>query len=140
MCHRQQLIAQKRAKGQAHKESLAVEKRQRVCTQQSEETEDSEDERMAAAGDPVKDKQKLKRLLRNRVSAQQARERKKQHLNELEEQAQLQAARIEQLNSQLAAVRAEADGMRRIIGSMKGASALPPGHHDGRPRQPPLLL
>ncbi|KAL6758932.1 hypothetical protein V8C86DRAFT_3025189 [Haematococcus lacustris] len=145
----QQLIAQKRAKGQAHKESLAVEKRQRVCTQQSEETEDSEDERMAAAGDPVKDKQKLKRLLRNRVSAQQARERKKQHLNELEEQrhagraglavscsctytaARLQAARIEQLSSQLSAVRAEADGMRRIIGSMKGASALPPGHPDG---------
>lgn len=46
-----------------------------------------EQEMLAASGhDGEKDVRKLKRLLRNRVSAQQARERKKQYVGQLEEE------------------------------------------------------
>ncbi|KAL6761523.1 hypothetical protein V8C86DRAFT_2531424 [Haematococcus lacustris] len=101
---RQQLIAQKRAKEQAHQEALAAaaDKRRRTASapapasamtmQSSGDDSDADEGQMASTGDPIKDSRRLKRLLRNRVSAQQARERKKQHMNDLEEQVCLRSS------------------------------------------------
>ncbi|KAJ9527991.1 hypothetical protein QJQ45_005564 [Haematococcus lacustris] len=141
---RQQLIAQKRAKEQAHQEALAAaaDKRRRTASapapasamtmQSSGDDSDADEGQMASTGDPIKDSRRLKRLLRNRVSAQQARERKKQHMNDLEEQVHAQAERIEQLTKELAAAQSEADTLRLIISNMRGADASPvPAHgHD----------
>lgn len=62
------------------------------------------------------------RLLRNRVSAQQARERRKQHLTELEDKVRQQAADIADLQKKLAQSEQQNGVLRRIIKSMNPPS------------------
>ncbi len=69
------------------------------------------------------------RLLRNRISAQQARERKKQHVSSLEDQVAGQAARIEELAGRVRDLELQNATLRRLILTMRPES----------PAAPPLL-
>lgn len=69
------------------------------------------------------------RLLRNRVSAQEARERKKRYINDLEDQMKDKDKEIQTLNTQLKKVTEENKSLasdnktlRRLIVTMRGSS------------------
>ncbi|GLC33470.1 hypothetical protein PLESTF_000444300 [Pleodorina starrii] len=78
------------------------------------------------AGASDKDARRLKRLLRNRVSAQQARERKKQYVSSLEDQIREQQAHIGLLEKRLEDVESQNEALRNIIMTMRGFSDNPP--------------
>ena len=61
----------------------------------------------------------LRRLLRNRVSAQQARERKKSYVNTLESKSGEQDDRIAQLSQRLKTLERENVMLRQIIKNMQ---------------------
>lgn len=61
-------------------------------------------------------------MLRNRVSAQQARERKKQYINDLEDQMKDKDKEIEALNAKLQEISADNSTLRRLIVTMRGTS------------------
>ncbi|CAL9762225.1 unnamed protein product [Musa acuminata subsp. burmannicoides] len=62
-----------------------------------------------------KEHTRLKRLLRNRVSAQQARERKKAYLNDLEAKAKDLEARNTELEERLSTLQNENNMLRQIL-------------------------
>ncbi|XP_065011405.1 transcription factor HY5-like [Musa acuminata AAA Group] len=62
-----------------------------------------------------KEHTRLKRLLRNRVSAQQARERKKTYLNDLEAKAKDLEARNTELEERLSTLQNENNMLRQIL-------------------------
>jgi regulator of replication initiation timing len=75
----------------------------------------------------------LCRLLRNRVSAQQARERKKQYISDLEDQMKGKDKQIEALNAKVhevteenKALAADNKTLRRLIVTMRGTSQPAP--------------
>lgn len=63
----------------------------------------------------VKEERKNKRLLRNRVSAQQARERKRQHMTELEEHCNEIEVKNTEIEEQIIRLQMENDGLRQIV-------------------------
>lgn len=72
------------------------------------------------------------RLLRNRVSAQQARERKKQYINDLEDQMkdkvkeiQLLTAKLQVCSDENQALSADNKTLRRLIVTMRGGAPHP---------------
>eukprot|EP00892_Ulva_mutabilis_P010573 jgi/Ulvmu1/7889/UM004_0120.1 len=69
-----------------------------------------------------KEIKRLKRLLRNRVSAQQARERKKQYINDLEQQLQDKESALVDVKSKLQDVTSDNMTLRRLITTMRGAN------------------
>ncbi|XP_042419804.1 transcription factor HY5-like [Zingiber officinale] len=81
-----------------------------------------------------KEHKRLKRLLRNRVSAQQARERKKAHLSELEAKANDLESRNSELEERLSTLQNENKMLRQILknttsnrkASSTGASSIDP--------------
>lgn len=78
-----------------------------------------------AAGASDKDARRLKRLLRNRVSAQQARERKKQYVTQLEEQAKNAQDGLHGLQAKVADLERQNNALRSIIKTMRSpAEAL----------------
>ncbi|PNH07814.1 Transcription factor HY5 [Tetrabaena socialis] len=82
--------------------------------------------RLASGGAGDKDARRLKRLLRNRVSAQQARERKKQYVSSLEDQIREQQAHIGLLEGRVEAVEAQNEALRNIVRTMRGFTDAPP--------------
>ncbi|CAM6092900.1 unnamed protein product [Calypogeia fissa] len=62
-----------------------------------------------------KEHKRLKRLLRNRVSAQQARERKKAYLSDLEVKAKEQTRRIEELEEKVNTLSNENSMLRQLL-------------------------
>ena len=64
------------------------------------------------------------RLLRNRVSAQQARERKKAYLQNLERQSKLQQARNAELEDRNRTLEMEVSTLRALLNSYMGSSGL----------------
>ena len=95
--------------------------------QAPEEYFPSGDEEIAEAGgsasvDDEKEAKRLKRLLRNRVSAQQARERKKSYLSSLEDKNKEHEQTIAQLQQQVRTLERENQMLRTVMKSMKGPS------------------
>ncbi|MEW5306956.1 MAG: hypothetical protein WDW36_009383 [Sanguina aurantia] len=90
-----------------------------------------EQERVIAARlaetDNEKDARRLKRLLRNRVSAQQARERKKHYVTCLEDRAKAAEVDIAELEARIAELEAQNCGLRNIIHSMRPPGSFPAG-------------
>ncbi|KAG2426273.1 hypothetical protein HXX76_013030 [Chlamydomonas incerta] len=79
----------------------------------------------AGGGGNDKDARRLKRLLRNRVSAQQARERKKQYVTSLEDQIREQQSHIGLLEKRIEVVESQNDALRNIIRTMRGFADAP---------------
>lgn len=67
------------------------------------------------------------RLLRNRVSAQQARERKKRYITDLEQQLQDKESELDSVKLKMQDVTSDNMTLRRLITTMRGAST-PPQH------------
>lgn len=80
---------------------------------------------MAAGGGDANsaNARKLRRLLRNRMSAQQARERKKVYVVNLEEQVKNQQKQISEMENKLRHYEMHNSTLRRIIQSMRGEGA-----------------
>jgi transcription factor HY5 len=87
----------------------------------SHEQEQHIEAQIASAGSE-KEAKRLKRLLRNRVSAQQARERKKSYLTNLEDKAREQDQQIEQLQQRVKTLERENVMLRQVIKNMQGRS------------------
>ncbi|CAA7032866.1 unnamed protein product [Microthlaspi erraticum] len=68
---------------------------------------------------------RLKRLLRNRVSAQQARERKKVYVNELEKRTKDLEAKNTELEEKLSNLQKENHMLRHSTGSSSGTTSTP---------------
>lgn len=69
-----------------------------------------------------KEGKRLKRLLRNRVSAQQARERKKNYVNTLEAISKEQNQKLSQLEHRVKTLERENFMLRQVIGTMKSTA------------------
>ncbi|GIL65467.1 hypothetical protein Vafri_19249, partial [Volvox africanus] len=80
---------------------------------------------IGGAGSSDKDARRLKRLLRNRVSAQQARERKKQYVTSLEDQIRDQQTHIGLLEKRLEMMESQNEALRNIIMTMRGFADNP---------------
>lgn len=88
-----------------------------------------------------KEIKRLKRLLRNRISAQTARERKKQYVNDLEDQMRDKDKEIAALSCQVQELSADNSTLRRLIITMRGGvskrsqkpAVLGSGSRMGRP-------
>ncbi|KAE8056392.1 hypothetical protein FH972_013170 [Carpinus fangiana] len=82
-----------------------------------------------------KESKRLKRLLRNRVSAQQARERKKAYLNDLETRVKELEKKNSELEERLSTLQNENQMLRHILknttASRKGGSSGANGNNDG---------
>ncbi|GAB2284901.1 Transcription factor hy5 [Dionaea muscipula] len=75
----------------------------------------AESQRKRGRSPADKESKRLKRLLRNRVSAQQARERKKAYLSELEERAKDLEKRNSELEERLSTLQNENQMLRQIL-------------------------
>ncbi|KAG2486435.1 hypothetical protein HYH03_014882 [Edaphochlamys debaryana] len=93
----------------------------------------SPDEQERRAGGTDKDARRLKRLLRNRVSAQQARERKKAYVVSLEDQVREQQEHIAALETRVEAVEGQNTALRNIIRTMRGFADAPAGPQGAAP-------
>eukprot|EP00270_Netrium_digitus_P001991 TRINITY_DN1223_c0_g1_i2.p1 TRINITY_DN1223_c0_g1~~TRINITY_DN1223_c0_g1_i2.p1 ORF type:complete len:380 (-),score=72.46 TRINITY_DN1223_c0_g1_i2:494-1633(-) len=69
----------------------------------------------AKTAEMLKEERRRKRLLRNRVSAQQARERKRQHIEEMEEKCKKIAQANEELENVLQTLTKENETLRKIL-------------------------
>jgi transcription factor HY5 len=78
--------------------------------------------KLAATGDE-KEAKRLKRLLRNRVSAQQARERKKSYVSNLETKAKEMETQLEQKEQRIKTLERENVMLRQVIKNMQGTGA-----------------
>lgn len=78
--------------------------------------------RLATVGDE-KESKRLKRLLRNRISAQQARERKKSYVSSLEERVKELEDRCATLEQRTNTLERENQMLRRVIMNMKTSNA-----------------
>eukprot|EP00873_Tetraselmis_striata_P026752 jgi/Tetstr1/447016/TSEL_034474.t1 len=67
----------------------------------------------------VKEQKRLKRLLRNRVSAQQARERKKSYLSSLEDKSREQENDIQALQQKVQSLQQENTMLRQVVKNMR---------------------
>jgi len=67
----------------------------------------------------VKEQKRLKRLLRNRVSAQQARERKKSYLSSLEDKSKEQENEIARLNEKVQSLQQENTMLRQVVKNIR---------------------
>ena len=67
---------------------------------------------------------RLKRLLRNRVSAQQARERKRAAVSALEQRSIANAARAVAAEARVAALERECEMLRRVIANMRPGGGM----------------
>lgn len=76
----------------------------------------------------VKEERRRKRLLRNRVSAQQARERKRQHMTELESRCAKMEEDNEHLEDQIEDLTRENEQLRHLVKENMRASAGVIGH------------
>lgn len=65
------------------------------------------------------------RLLRNRVSAQQARERKKRYIHDLERQLEDKESELSAVKAKMQDVTSDNMTLRRLITTMRGANTLP---------------
>eukprot|EP00798_Chlamydomonas_sp_ICE-L_P017956 gene17956-24360_t len=85
---------------------------------------------IAVEGRPggIKEARKLRRLLRNRMSAQQARERKKMFVINLQEQAKEQQRQMTDLQNRLQLIESHNNTLRCIIRSMPREIAEDTGH------------
>ena len=84
---------------------------------------DEELQRALEATTDEKEAKRLKRLLRNRVSAQQARERKRAYVDGLEGRAIVAERRAAELEASVARLEAEAAMLRKVIQNMRASSA-----------------
>lgn len=73
------------------------------------------DEARLASITDEKERKRLKRLLRNRVSAQQARERKKAYLSSLEQQEDEKERRMNELENRVRILERENQMLRQVI-------------------------
>ncbi|KAK9813218.1 hypothetical protein WJX72_010911 [[Myrmecia] bisecta] len=78
--------------------------------------------KLAATGDE-KEAKRLKRLLRNRVSAQQARERKKSYVSNLEAKSKDMEMQLEQKEQRIKVLERENVMLRQVIKNMQGTGA-----------------
>ncbi|KAL3140584.1 hypothetical protein ABBQ32_005158 [Trebouxia sp. C0010 RCD-2024] len=69
-----------------------------------------------------KEAKRLKRLLRNRVSAQQARERKKSYVSTIEEKVNDQDTQLAQLRQRVQTLERENGMLRQVIKNIKGSN------------------
>ena len=76
-----------------------------------------------------KERKRLKRLLRNRVSAQQARERKKAYLASLEQTEAQKANRLHELENRVTTLERENQMLRQVIQTVT-RRAVPPNASD----------
>ena len=82
---------------------------------------DEELQRALEATTDEKEAKRLKRLLRNRVSAQQARERKRAYVDGLEGRAIVAERRAAELEASVARLEAEAAMLRKVIQNMRSS-------------------
>lgn len=77
--------------------------------------------------------------MRNRVSAQQARERKKRYINDLEQQLQDKESELSAVKTKMQDVTSDNMTLRRLITTMRGANTLPahPANSSCMPGQAP---
>ena len=83
---------------------------------------DEELQRALEATTDEKEAKRLKRLLRNRVSAQQARERKRAYVDGLEGRAIVAEKRASELEASVARLEAEAAMLRKVIQNMRASA------------------
>ena len=83
---------------------------------------DEELQRALEATTDEKEAKRLKRLLRNRVSAQQARERKRAYVDGLEGRAITAEKRCSELEASVARLEAEAAMLRKVIQNMRASA------------------
>jgi transcription factor HY5 len=88
----------------------------------------ADEERLSTITDE-KERKRLKRLLRNRVSAQQARERKKAYLASLEHTEAQKASRLHDLENRVATLERENQMLRQVIQTVT-RKAVPPNAAD----------
>ncbi|CAI5467060.1 unnamed protein product [Closterium sp. Yama58-4] len=82
----------------------------------------------AATGPAATEHKRLRRLLRNRVSAQQARERRKQYLSELEGRVSQLDQRNAELKETLSTLQRENFMLRQVARNTAQAADAPPSH------------
>ncbi|CAL8469560.1 g9101 [Coccomyxa elongata] len=87
--------------------------------------EDDLEAKLAATKDE-KEAKRLRRLLRNRVSAQQARERKKSYVSNLEAQAKQSEQLIAKLQQEVKTLERENVMLRQVIRNMQGGGGKAP--------------
>lgn len=104
------------------------------CSSQNTSPHEGDDK---GGSEEEKDARKLQRLLRNRVSAQQARERKKAYVGTLEERLAAQKEQLAEVESKLAAAEESNATLRRIILSMRATSQ--PANMPASGQQPAML-
>jgi len=92
--------AEKAAKGKAANTAAVARRAKRRNSYSSDRSDDDLQQKLSTVTDE-KEAKRLKRLLRNRVSAQQARERKKSYVATLEEKCQDQEQRIAEQQQRL---------------------------------------
>ncbi|KAK9820724.1 hypothetical protein WJX74_003911 [Apatococcus lobatus] len=120
--------AARRAKRRAANMSRAAEREDSGEPSESQQASQDEDK---PAGGPLKDDEKeakrLKRLLRNRVSAQQARERKKSYVSSLEDRAKELESQISNYEQKVNKLEKENGMLRNVIKNIQpaGRSAQP---------------
>eukprot|EP00951_Prasinocladus_malaysianus_P039040 scaffold433717_cov44-Prasinocladus_malaysianus.AAC.1 len=83
------------------------------------EEQNDEIQRRLSGVECVKEQKRLKRLLRNRVSAQQARERKKSYLTQLEDKSKEQENEIAMLNQKVQSLQQENQMLRQVVKNMR---------------------
>jgi transcription factor HY5 len=118
----------KRANAMAAKQRLKQKKRERGELQDEQlEAKQREIERKVNAIEDEKEAKRLKRLLRNRVSAQQARERKKSYVANIEDKCTEQEQQIAQLQQRVKTLERETTMLRQVIKNIKGNQNLAEG-------------
>lgn len=117
--------AQKAAQGKAANTASARRAKRRASD--GEAASDDELQQKLAGVTDEKEAKRLKRLLRNRVSAQQARERKKSYVATLEEKCKAQGQRLEEAEQRIKTLERENVMLRSVMKNMQGHPEVGPG-------------
>lgn len=120
--------AEKAAKGKAANTAAAARRVKRRKSFSSERSDDDLQHKLSTVTND-KEAKRLKRLLRNRVSAQQARERKKSYVTTLEEKCQDQEQRLAQQQQYKNTLERENVMLRSVMKNMNGANTGPSYEH-----------
>ncbi|DBA87777.1 hypothetical protein WJX77_001853 [Trebouxia sp. C0004] len=115
----------KRANAEAAKQRFKRKKGERAeaARLEPEERQGNEEiEHKLSVVEDQKEAKRLKRLLRNRVSAQQARERKKSYVSTIEEKVHDQDSQLAQLRQRVQTLERENGMLRQVIKNIKGSN------------------
>jgi transcription factor HY5 len=111
--------AQKAAQGKAANTASARRAKRRASDSDGGGSDEELQHKLSTVTDE-KEAKRLKRLLRNRVSAQQARERKKSYVATLEEKARLQEQRLAEAEQRIKTLERENIMLRSVMKNMQG--------------------